>query len=232
MPTGVTSFSTIVDLRTNQNLLVAVDCTLDPNANTLNWHFSSLDPDTMQTPDGPTVGFLPPDATPPEGEGSICFSVLPRNSIATGTIITNSATITFDYNPPINTIVWTNAFDFSNPTIRVQPLSPLQVSDAFSLNWGNAEIWLRRDHVSIDVSTNGTDYSSCLVTTSTVSTVFTGQVGPAYWFRVTAWDKVGHSNQTYVATDNSVLSTKIDPITTTTWRGRRSISAHLQQMYP
>jgi hypothetical protein len=168
----------------------------------------------MQTPEDPTVGFLPPDVTPPEGEGSVCFSVLPRNSIATGTIITNAATITFDYNAPINTIVWTNAFDFSNPTIQVQPLSPLQISSAFELRWGTTDTGSGVSSVAIDVSTNNIDYSNYLQTTSTVSMLFTGQVASTYWFRATAWDLVGHSNQTFLATDSSRLSTAIHPLST------------------
>jgi hypothetical protein len=213
VPAGVSTYSTVVDLRTNQNLLVAIDCGLDPNTSTLHWHFKSLDPLTMQLPDDPLAGFLPPNVTPPNGEGSVCFSVSARNSIATGTVVTNSASITFDYNAPIDTVVWTNAFDFSNPAIQVRPLSSFQISTNFLLSWGSADSGSGIDHVSIDVSTNNIDYTTFLVTTSTVSTVFTGQVGPAYWFRVTAWDKVGHSNRTYVAVDSSVLSTSISSIT-------------------
>jgi hypothetical protein len=212
VPVGVTSFSTLVDLRTNQDLLVAIDCTFDPNANALNWHFSSLDPDTMQTPEDPTVGFLPPDVTPPDGEGSVSFSVLPRNSIATGTTITNCATITFDYNPPINTVVWTNTFDLSNPTIQVQPLSPVQISDDCELRWGSSDTGSGVSSVAIDVSTNGIDYTNYLQTTSFVSMVFTGQVASTYWFRATVYDLVGHSNQTYVATDGTSLITGISPL--------------------
>jgi len=70
VPSGMSSFSTTIDLRTNQNLLVAIDCSLDPNAAILSWHFRSLDPETMEPPTDPTAGFLPPNSTPPGGEGS------------------------------------------------------------------------------------------------------------------------------------------------------------------
>jgi hypothetical protein len=214
VPSGVSTYSTTVDLRTNQNLLVSINAGLDPNTATLTWHFMSLDPATMQLPDDPLVGFLPPNVTPPNGEGSVCFSVSPRNSVATGTVVTNSANITFDYNAPIGTPVWTNAFDFSSPTIQVQPLSPFQISSNFFLSWGSADSGSGIDHVSVDVSTNNSDYTTFLVSTSVVTTVITGRVDSAYWFRVTAWDQVGHSNQTYFASDSTLLTTKIHPVTT------------------
>jgi hypothetical protein len=214
VPAGVHSFSTVLDLRTNQNLLVAIDCNLDPNTSTLNWHFRSLDPLTMQPPDDPLAGFLPPNTTPPNGEGSVGFSVSPRDSIATGTMVTNFASITFDNNPPIDTPVWTNAFDFSSPSIHVAPLRPLQVSDKFELKWGSADTGSGVDRVGIEMSTNNTDFVPILQTSSAVSLVVTGQVNTAYQFRFTVSDAVGHLNQTVVATDGSLLATKITALTT------------------
>src|SRR5205823_6224901 len=91
VPPGNETFSTLVQLQTN--LLVQVSCALDPNSGKLTWRFKSLDPVTLQPPEDPLAGFLPPNTTPPMGEGSVIFSVTPRDSIATGTIISNMATI-------------------------------------------------------------------------------------------------------------------------------------------
>lgn len=208
VPPGVHSFSTVFDLRTNQNLLVAIDCNLDPNTSTLTWHFRSLDPLTLQYPDDPLAGFLPPNITPPEGEGSVSFSVSARDSIATGTIVTNFASITFDYNAPIDTPVWTNAFDFTVPTIQVQPVEPFQVNDKFELKWGSTDTGSGVDRIRVELSTNGSPFTTSLETTSIVSTVIAGSVNSTYAMRVTVWDLVGHSNQTVVASDSSLLSTK------------------------
>jgi hypothetical protein len=214
IPKGLNSYSTVLDLRTNQNLIVAIDCHFDPNISTLIWHFRALDPLTMQFPEDPLAGFLPPNITPPEGDGSVSFSVSARDSIATGTTVTNFASIIFDYNPPIDTPVWTNTYDFTSPTIQVQPLQPLQVSDKFEVKWGSADTGSGVDKIMVELSTNNVQFTSYLESTSTVSTVITGQVNSAYWMRLTAWDKVGHSNQTVIATDNSLLTTKIHALGT------------------
>ena len=135
--------------------------------------------------------------------------MLPRDTIATGSIITNVASITFDANPALETPVWMNAFDFTPPTIQVQPLSAVQVNNAFELRWGSADVGSGIDRVAVDVSTNGADYTQFLVTTGAVSTVFSGEPSSSYSFRLTAWDRLGHSNQTYTAIDKSPLTTKI-----------------------
>ena len=56
----------------------------------LSWYFSSIDPATGQPPTNPLAGFLPPNVTPPEGEGSVLFTVHAAAGLAGGTQISNS----------------------------------------------------------------------------------------------------------------------------------------------
>jgi hypothetical protein len=46
---------------------------------------------------------LPPNGTPPEGEGFVKFSLRPVAGLETGAEIRNDASIVFDFNPPIET---------------------------------------------------------------------------------------------------------------------------------
>jgi hypothetical protein len=162
----------------------------------------------MQPPEDPLAGFLPPNITPPAGDGSVSFSVAARDSIATGTIVTNFASITFDFNPPIDTPVWTNTFDFTVPTLQVQPVQPLQVNNIFELKWSSTDTGSGIDRFLVELSTNNTQFTYLLETNSINSIVITGAVNSTCWIRVTAWDFVGHSNQTVIAADSSVLTTK------------------------
>lgn len=68
---------------------------------------------------------LPPNITPPEGEGYVTFSVELKPDIASGVPIVNSATIIFDKNPAITTNIWTNVIDMLPPTTRMNPVSYL-----------------------------------------------------------------------------------------------------------
>ena len=65
---------------------------------------------------------LPPNLTPPEGEGYVTFSVDLKEGLNSGTAIENKATIVFDINPPIITNVWRNVLDTVAPQTVMNPL--------------------------------------------------------------------------------------------------------------
>ena len=44
----------------------------------LTWELKSIDPQTGDIPLDPSVGILPPNINPPEGEGSVMFVVMPE----------------------------------------------------------------------------------------------------------------------------------------------------------
>jgi NPCBM-associated, NEW3 domain of alpha-galactosidase/Periplasmic copper-binding protein (NosD) len=116
-PPGLSQYSTDVDLRPTTNLIVRINAGLDMTTGLAIWRFTSLDPATMLPTANPLAGFLPPDTSPPQGEGSILFTVTPRSGLADGTQIQNQATVVFDQNPPINTPVWLNTIDATAPVI-------------------------------------------------------------------------------------------------------------------
>jgi len=66
---------------------------------------------------------LPPNVTPPEGEGFVRFSVDLAEGLPSGTTIENRATIVFDMNPPITTNTWVNVLDFEAPTTLMNPIN-------------------------------------------------------------------------------------------------------------
>src|SRR5262249_26980612 len=95
---GVQQFSGGVDLRPAQDLIVTIQASLDKNTGVLSWRFTSIDPDSGQLTEDPDAGFLPPNKTPPEGDGSVTFTVQAKNGLATGKRICNQASIVFDTN--------------------------------------------------------------------------------------------------------------------------------------
>ncbi|HPA47788.1 MAG TPA: hypothetical protein PK395_18640, partial [bacterium] len=92
-----------------ENVVVTdvLDSALDPSSLKV---IATSHPDVLTTEiSGQTVTFrftninLPPNVTPPEGDGFISYRVRPRPRLAIGTVIQNTASIVFDYNPPIVT---------------------------------------------------------------------------------------------------------------------------------
>jgi trimeric autotransporter adhesin len=134
-PPGLSSFSTTVDLRPQKNLLVNVSASLDPVTHVLSWYFNSIDPATGRTPTDFQVGFLPPNLAPPEGEGSVMFTVIPLPGLATGTQISNAASILFDDPPALTTAAWTNGVDNSPPASHVLPLAPQSNQPSIQVSW-------------------------------------------------------------------------------------------------
>jgi hypothetical protein len=102
-------FSGELDLRPGKNLVVKISGLLDETTNTITWNFKSIDPTTNLPPADTTEGFLPPNKTPPEGEGSVNFTIEAMPGLASGTTITNQATIVFDSNTSIDTPIWSNS---------------------------------------------------------------------------------------------------------------------------
>jgi hypothetical protein len=69
--------------------------------NILTWTFENIE--------------LPPNITPPQGEGWVTFTVKPKAGLPTGTQITNQALITFDLNTPLSTNTTLDTLDFDAP---------------------------------------------------------------------------------------------------------------------
>lgn len=66
---------------------------------------------------------LPPNVTPPEGEGFVSFSVELNEGLQSGVPIKNRATIVFDLNEPITTNTWTNILDTIAPMTSMNPVA-------------------------------------------------------------------------------------------------------------
>jgi hypothetical protein len=84
------------------------------------WTFESLTaPNGVPPPI--SVGFLPANLTPPEGDGGVRFTVMQKQNLALGTQITNVAAIVFDVNAAILTPVWTNTIpNLVLPTVAIE----------------------------------------------------------------------------------------------------------------
>lgn len=78
------------------------------------WTFMSIDPTTGDLPPDIFTGFLPPDKTAPQGEGSVTYTVRPKPSNTSGTRIDAQASIVFDTNAPVPTNAVTNTIASPN----------------------------------------------------------------------------------------------------------------------
>lgn len=122
VPPGLSSYTTEVDLRPARNILVGVDAALDKATGIVTWKLTTLDPATGEFPEDPEQGFLPPNATSPDGEGSALFTVSLKPGFPVGTTVCNDARIVFDFNAPIDTPEFCNVI--GTPPIDPEPEGP------------------------------------------------------------------------------------------------------------
>jgi hypothetical protein len=181
-PVGLSEFATDVDLRPDQDLIVRLQARLDTGSGVLSWHFNSIDPETGAPPEDPLAGFLPPNVNPPEGEGNVVFTLMPKQGLATGTEIHNRASIVFDANPPIDTPEWLNTLDDSKPASQVLPLASVQDATSFVVAWSGTDTGSGIKDYSVFVSEQAGPFEEWLRNTTQTSAAFSGTRGKSYSF--------------------------------------------------
>ncbi|OZC02954.1 beta strand repeat-containing protein [Rubricoccus marinus] len=190
-PPGATSFETEVDLSPDLDATLLITASLDPTTGRAVWHFLTLDPDTGDLPEDGTVGFLPPNQTSPEGEGSVSFVVSAHERLASGAEVSNRAEIVFDVNEPIVTPVWTNTVDREAPASTVAALdatveNPIRITVSAS----DADSGVQQ--YALFASRNGGDFEF-VARSDTPTFVFEGEPGSVYGFYSLTVDAVGNA---------------------------------------
>ncbi len=212
---GIKQFTTDVDLRPAKQAIVRVNGNFDVSTGLITWRFNTLDPATGMPPQDPQAGFLPPNKTSPEGQGTLLFTIKAKPGLATGTQVKNKARIVFDVNAPIDTPDWVNTIDTAKPTSSVQAL-PANVSYSFPLSWSGTDVGAGVQTFTIYVSEDGGPFVSYLLDTTKTSTVFTAlQANHTYRFYSIARDGAGNqepakTSAEAVTTINSAAGNPID----------------------
>lgn len=156
----------------------------DKATRTISWAFEGID--------------LPPNVTPPEGEGWVRFRASPAAGLVTGDQIEEQAGIYFDYNPVVETNVHVYTIDLAPPTatVAVDDVMPGQalVTASATDNTGGSGV----ANIAVQVSVDGLDWMTAgvLMVDPSVESA-SGQlglrlVGGHYLIRAVATDAVAN----------------------------------------
>jgi hypothetical protein len=208
LPPQGTTYLTTVDLRPATNLLVGVDARVNTSTGLVTWKFTSIDPSTGLPTTNPTAGFLPPGAN-----GSVLFTVMPKQNLTSGTQVQNQATIVFDQNPSMSTPVVLNTLDTAAPTSKVLQLPSAETSSTFTVQWSGSDANSGIQSYTIFASVDGGLASAWQTNTATTSAAFIGVLGHAYGFYSIATDAVGNVEPS--KTSPEAITTVALPATTT-----------------
>ena len=195
----VNEFTTVADLRPTQGLLVNVDAKLNSATQTLTWTLSSIDPATGQSLVNPPLE----SRWPPGAGGSVFFTVTSTMGLATGTVVSDQASVVFDANAPLSTAVWTNTIDNTPPVSAVSALAATQTTSCFRPQWTATDVGSGVQGTTIFVSDTGGPYTPWLTNTTSASAIYNGVAGHTYAFYSQAADLVGNVEATHASPDTS-----------------------------
>lgn len=212
-PAHTNNYNTTYNLSSSLN--VRIQGSLNQSTGLLRWTFTSIDPTTGQPPTDPTVGFLPPDTDGIVGQGGVLFNVMPKSGQTTGTQITNTATVIFDANQPINTPAWMNTLDVDLPVSKVAAL-PTTESATFPVSWSGTDQGSGITSYDIYVSDNGGAFTLWQSAVTATSASYSGTVGHAYGFYSIATDGAGNVQAAKSSADASTTVTPPTPLVSAT----------------
>ncbi|MEM6783237.1 MAG: T9SS type A sorting domain-containing protein [Bacteroidota bacterium] len=202
VPPGRKAFSTRV-LLDDDRFEVLITAALAEATGIVTWRFTTLDRSTGDLPFDPLDGFLPPNQLPPEGEGSVAFSVQMRDDLPSGTEIRNQARIFFDLNEPIDTLPWVNVLDTAPPASAVTELDDTQSGEAFTVRWAGTDAESGVRQYDVYVSINGGSFYRWLGNTFEPEETFVGEDGSTYAFFSIAYDATGNAEPLKTVADAS-----------------------------
>ncbi|MEX1188718.1 MAG: T9SS type A sorting domain-containing protein [Bacteroidia bacterium] len=128
-----------IDLRPEKNIIVRVNAQADTLTGNIYWQFTSLEPETGEFLSDPLAGFLPPNVSIPEGEGSVSFSIRLKENIAHNDSIGAQANIFFDENEPILTNIWSNTIDEIAPVASANPQIELSNDSIMKITYSGTD---------------------------------------------------------------------------------------------
>lgn len=194
VPKGVANYQTTLDLRPDGiNLQVPVTISLDITTRVVTATFDSLDPLTGLAPDDVDAGFLPVNNANHDGEGFFTYNVQPKTGLATGTVITNQASIVFDQNGVIPTPTTSHTLDTDAPTSAITTAPSTLAKSAIDLTFQSNDVGSGVGSFEVFVSDNGGAFQPAFSAAIGGSATFYGEPGHTYAFYSLARDHAGNS---------------------------------------
>ena len=176
------------------NILADISAGVDISTGKVTWTLTAIDPATGEQPNSANLGLLAPNDETGRGQGFVTYTVQPKQTAPTGTVIRNNATIIFDTEEPITTNTVTNTLDADIPTSAVNALPPTQANTTFTVSWAgqDAANGSGLQNYDIWVAENDGAYQPFVSGTTETSAAFTGTAGKTYKFYSIARDNAGN----------------------------------------
>ncbi|HEY5974463.1 MAG TPA: cadherin repeat domain-containing protein, partial [Geobacteraceae bacterium] len=186
VPTNRSFFQTRVPLPAPHasNIVADVSAGVDLGKGEVFWTINAIDLTTGELVANALEGILPPNDATHRGEGYVVYTVKPKASANTGTVVTNQARIVFDTNEPIDTNPTRHTVDAVAPTSTVGVLPAIAMETNFPVSWAGTDDQGGAGLATYDiyVSDNSGPWQVWLSSTAGIGAIFNGQPGHQYAF--------------------------------------------------
>jgi hypothetical protein len=210
VPESQSFYHTTVSL--DSGLALEIDAGVNVTNGEAHWYFKTIDPATGEIPLDPLAGFLPPDDETGRGKGYVKFTIKSNPWIESNSTISNSATIIFDDNEPIDTNTVGNTVENIPPSSAVDPLPEQTNSTSFNVSWAASDDAGGSGvaGITIYVSEDGGPFDVWLSNVMYTYATFNGQEGHTYRFYSLAKDNVGNIEEPPAAPDATISIIPLD----------------------
>ncbi len=191
-------FDVMVDMRPDMDLLVQVTGQVDHESREIYWVHRSLDPVTMELPEDPMAGYLPPIDTAGYNIGWVSFTVEPVDSLGHNTLFQNQAHVNFDgvgpWGPAPPYGPFTNTIDQAPPISRVNPLEH-RLPPSFEVSWFGQDEGSGVAHYTVFVAKDSSEFVPWLEQHTDSIGLFNGEENSHYSFYIISQDHTGNREQ-------------------------------------
>lgn len=203
---GKKNFTHTIDMRPEINAIAQVDLDYNETEGVATWTISSLDPMTMEETFDIMQGVLPVNSNG-NGIGFLSYNIGIRKQMDDGDTFSNSASITFDFEEPIETPVWTNTVDAIAPESEITLATSVanDITLRFDANDNRSGVWKYNLYVQ-EVKDGKWTKVEDEITTSEYT--FNGIEGFDYGFCVMAVDSAGNVEQKELSREISISTFK------------------------
>jgi hypothetical protein len=177
----------------SKGFILRVSAGVDVEAATATWLLQAIDPETGEVIEDTTKGLLAQNNAQGAGLGTVSYTVLPQDGLATGTEITAQARVLFNTAPPADAAAVTQKIDGRAPVTTLTS-TKLGASDDYQIQWtatddaGGSGV----RHTTVYVAEDGGDFLIWKQRTTDTTGIYQGRAGHTYEFFAVSTDNAGN----------------------------------------
>ncbi|MFH1049942.1 MAG: PKD domain-containing protein [bacterium] len=205
---GLKEYTLEIDSLKTEGVILRVSAKFDTATGIASWQYITLDTNTMDYPEDPDAGFLPPNKTSPEGEGFVSFNIITFKTLADNEEISNKAKIVFDLNEPIWTNTYTNHLDLTPPVSKLTEIQSTWETDLYRFFIDATDSLSGIRNYTLFASKNDSAYKPVLITNQNPF-YYKCEPGLVYNFFSIAQDSVSNTEPIKSESEVSTLNVSV-----------------------